>query len=192
MSLWLVRAGKYGEHESKFIEENKVYLTWDELAEEDMTDILDYEGIKQLVQQKYPGEPARKLGNWSGQIWAFVVAMKIGDWIVMPLKSKPKIAIGEIKSGYEFDKSVTGGYRHYRQIEWLNTDIPRTAFDQDLLYSFGAFLTVCQIKRNDAEQRVRSMAKKHGRHQRQYLSQYRNPTMCRTYFKRKRSLILNS
>ena len=26
MSLWLVRGGKYGEHESKFIEENKIFF----------------------------------------------------------------------------------------------------------------------------------------------------------------------
>jgi len=43
-------------------------------------------------------------------------------------------------------------------VKWLNTDIPRSNFDQDILYSFGAFLTVCEIKRNDAEARVRAMA----------------------------------
>ncbi|MGD9676010.1 MAG: restriction endonuclease, partial [Candidatus Bipolaricaulia bacterium] len=32
--------------------------------------------------------------------------------------------------------------------------VPRSAFGQDLLYSFGAFMTVCQISRNDAEARV--------------------------------------
>jgi restriction system protein len=36
--------------------------------------------------------------------------------------------------------------------------VPRSNFDQDILYSFGAFLTICQIKRNDAEKRVRAMA----------------------------------
>ncbi len=33
----------------------------------------------------------------------------------------------------------------------------------DLLYSFGAFLTFCQIKRNDAERRVRQMAQNNWR-----------------------------
>jgi restriction system protein len=32
-------------------------------------------------------------------------------------------------------------------------------FEQDLLYSFGSALAICQIKRNDAEKRVRSMEK---------------------------------
>lgn len=41
----------------------------------------------------------------------------------------------------------------------LAKDVLRSAFDQDLLYSFGALLTFCQIKRNDAERRVRQMTR---------------------------------
>jgi restriction system protein len=32
MTVWLVRAGKHGEFEQKFLQENKVYVTWDRLA----------------------------------------------------------------------------------------------------------------------------------------------------------------
>ena len=78
----------------------------------------------------------------------------------MPRKNTPKIAIGEILGPYKFDATADPLYRHYHEVKWLNTEIPRSAFDQDLLYSFGAFLTVCQIKRNDAEKRVRAMAQK--------------------------------
>ena len=39
--------------------------------------------------------------------------------------------------------------------------IPRTVFPQDLLYSFGAFMTICRIQRNDAEARVKAMAARH-------------------------------
>lgn len=157
MSLWLVRAGRYGEHESKFIDDNRAYLTWDNLPE-DMSAIPDYEGIKALLVSKYPAEGIRKVSNWSGQVWAFVLGLKTGDWVVMPRKNKPTIAIGEVKSPYKFDASGGGDYRHFREVKWLNTEVPRSAFDQDLLYSFGAFLTVCEIKRNDAEARVRAMA----------------------------------
>jgi len=31
MSLWLVRAGKSGEYERKFLTEGSIYLTWDGL-----------------------------------------------------------------------------------------------------------------------------------------------------------------
>lgn len=160
MALWLVRAGKYGEHEARFIDANRIYLTWETLTESDMSGLSDYEGIKQLMLLKHRGEPVRKIGNWSGQVWAFVIAMKPGDWVVMPSKSAATIAIGEVQGPYTFDASAEPMYRHSRQIKWLNTSIPRSAFDQDLLYSFGAFLTVCEIKRNEAEKRVRAMAQK--------------------------------
>ena len=44
--------------------------------------------------------------------------------------------------------------RHVRPVKWLRPDVPRTSFEQDLLYSFGAFMTVCNISRNDAVRRV--------------------------------------
>jgi len=157
MALWLTRAGSFGEHEAKFLQENRVYLTWQELSESDLSGAKDYQAVKTLLQQVYPNEKPRKLGNWTGQIWAFILGMKIGDWVVVPSKSSPTIAIGEIVGDYSYDKVGHGLYRHYRKVKWLNTSIPRSAFDQDILYSFGAFLTVCEIKRHDAESRVRAM-----------------------------------
>jgi restriction system protein len=37
--------------------------------------------------------------------------------------------------------------------------VPRDVFRQDLLYSFGAFMTVCEISRNDALPRVEAVLK---------------------------------
>jgi restriction system protein len=31
MAIWLIRAGSHGEYEQKFIQENRVYVTWDSL-----------------------------------------------------------------------------------------------------------------------------------------------------------------
>jgi restriction system protein len=41
----------------------------------------------------------------------------------------------------------------------MATDIARDAFDQDLLYSFGAFLTFGRVKRENAEPRILSAIK---------------------------------
>lgn len=159
MALWLVRAGSYGEHETRFLDDSRVYLTWEELSETDLSKAKDYDEIKKIVFNAYPNHPTRKLGNWSGQIWAFVLGMKIGDWLVVPSKKSSTIAIGVIESNYIFDPNAQSNYRHFHKVKWLNKSIPRSIIDQDILYSLGAFLTVCEIKRNDAEQRVRGMAK---------------------------------
>jgi len=31
MAVWLIRAGSHGEYEQKFLQENRVYVTWDKL-----------------------------------------------------------------------------------------------------------------------------------------------------------------
>ncbi|MGN6315888.1 restriction endonuclease [Trinickia sp.] len=160
MALWLVRAGKDGEHEQRFFDDGRVYLTWDALINTNLATAATYDDIRLLMQQHYPDEPAKRVANWSGQVWAFALGFSRGDWVVVPRKRSGTIAIGEIVGDYTFNVSADETYRHYRSVRWLATDVPRSAFDQDLLYSFGAFLTVCEIKRNDAEKRVRALGRK--------------------------------
>jgi predicted Mrr-cat superfamily restriction endonuclease len=71
------------------------------------------------------------------------------------LKTAPKIAIGEITGPCT---PTTDGHP-MRPVRWLKAEVPRDVFRQDLLYSFGAFMTVCEISRNDALQRVEAVIK---------------------------------
>ena len=158
MGLWLVRGGSHGEYEKRFLDEDRVYLTWSEgLQEHDLSGAHDHDAVRAVVEASYPGEPAKRIINWTGQIWAFVVPMKVGDWVVLPRKETALVAIGEITGPYEFDSKAVEPFRHRRAVKWLNKEVPRSVFGQDLLYSFGAFMTVCAITRNDAEKRVRAM-----------------------------------
>ncbi len=45
MALWLVRAGKYGEHEQKFLSSNRIYLTWEDLQGYDLSQAASYDEI---------------------------------------------------------------------------------------------------------------------------------------------------
>lgn len=158
MALWLNRAGSAGEYEKRFLDDQRIYLTWDDLRV-DLSSIADRESLRDVLREYYANAPEGRIIQNSGQIWAFVKRMEIGDWVVLPSKMKPAIHFGEITGGYTFDMNAADPFFHYRSVKWLETDVPRSRFDQDLLYSFGAFSTVCQIKRNNAEQRIREMAK---------------------------------
>ncbi|WP_188713385.1 restriction endonuclease, partial [Microbacterium sorbitolivorans] len=57
------------------------------------------------------------------------------------------------QSRYEY-LSETEGLRHVRRVTWDRHDVSRAAIKQDLLYSLGAFSTVCEIKRNDGAYRL--------------------------------------
>ena len=158
MALWLVRAGRHGEHEQRFLEEGRAYLSWSDLNH-DLSKIEDRDGLRSLLEETYPDAAKNKITNHLGQVWAFVTKIAVGDWIVLPSKQKSAIHLGKVKSGYTHNPTGENQYFHYMDVEWFAQDIPRSNFDQDLLYSFGAFMSICQIKRHDAEQRVQAMAK---------------------------------
>lgn len=157
MALWLTRAGRHGEFENRFLEDRRIYLTWNGLKC-DLSELKDKTELREVLREYYPTFGEKHVINNSGQIWQFAKVMEIGDWIVLPSKQKPAIRIGEITGDYVFDAEEKDPYFHHRDVKWLATDVPRSSFDQDLLYSFGAFMTICEIRRNNAEKRVRAMA----------------------------------
>lgn len=159
MALWKVQGGKHGEHENKFIEENKIYLTWNRLNH-DLSKLKERWQLRDLLKEVYPSFPRGHISNNTGQIWAFSHKMQTGDWVMMPRKGTSTVSIAEITGHYTFEKKAENPYFHSRPVKWIEHDIPRSSFDQDILYSLGAFMTVCEIKRNDAEKRIRHMAKR--------------------------------
>jgi restriction system protein len=154
MALWLVRAGEHGEQEQAALQHGVAVIGWNELR--DLSGIKTREELLQLLEQTYP-EKKKALPNWTGQIWAFLKRIEVNDLVVLPLKTQSAIAVGKVTGGYAYQTGLAPGVNHTRQVRWLRMDIPKTAFQQDLLYSFGAFMTVCQIKRNNAEARVHAI-----------------------------------
>lgn len=155
MTLWLVRGGRYGEQEAMALRENAAIIGWDALG--DMSAITDRSELTTLLATTYPDEGARTRSNWESQIWPFLRGFRASDLIVMPLKTRPSIMVGRIgPEGYRYRTDLPEDMRQTHAVSWRH-ELPRAAFDQDLLYSFGAFMTVCSVHRNDAESRVRAM-----------------------------------
>ena len=149
--LYLARAGRNGEDEDLVIENNLAIIDFRDVPS--LEGAATYAAVAKLVSDTFPDEKPRTRGNFTGQLWAFAGAIQEGDLIVLPRKLTSQIAIGRVGGPYEF-REVNSELRHTRPVQWLQTDIPRTTFEQDLLYSFGAFMTVCNIYRNDAARRV--------------------------------------
>jgi restriction system protein len=108
--------------------------------------------------ETYPNAKKGKIQNNGRQGMQFSQRMEVGDWVALPSKHNPTIHFGKITGNYKYDPKAENRFHHFRSVEWFAQDIPRDRFDQDILYSFGAFLTVCQIKRNNAEERIKEMA----------------------------------
>ena len=160
MALWLVRAGSAGEREEVALQSRVVTIggsRWNKLG--DLSSIQTKEELRSIYERTVPESKKNTASNDIGQIWTFVDRIKPDDFVVLPLKLRSGIAIGKITGPYQYKTDSPSEITHFRSVEWIKTDLPRTAFDQDLLYSFGAFMTVCQIQRNNAEERVRAIIK---------------------------------
>ena len=153
MTLWGVRSGKYGERESLALDQGLAVIGWEELP--NLTGLAQREELKALLLDNYPNEKPKTLSNWESQLWPFLAVMQAGEPIVMPLKQRSGFAIGRIGGDYHYVQ-IGGEYLHTRPVEWVK-EVPRSALAQDLQYSFGAFLTVFQVYRNDAESRVKAV-----------------------------------
>lgn len=143
------------EQEEGVLANNVVSIGWNDLP--DLSKIEAKEELEKLYIENYGAQKKFHLSNVIGQIWTFVKKINKGDLVALPLKRKSGIAIGEIIGDYQF-KEIQPNIKHIRKVKWIKT-FPRSSFDQDILYSLGAFLTVGRVRREDAEERVRGMLK---------------------------------
>lgn len=155
MALWLVRGGRHGENEERFFETGQVCLTWGKIEDQSLGGLKSFEEMRAFLLETYPGKSTAWISQNSAQFWSFVSRIQVGDLVITPRKGKSAIAIGTIKGPYKYDPSAPRSFRHIRPVQWHVLDAPRSGFEQDLLYSLGAYTTICEIKRNDAEARVR-------------------------------------
>lgn len=157
MKIWLIRAGSSGQFEQKFLDDGRVYVTWNQL-DSNLSELKERQELIDLLQLRDPDQKPKKLINHASQIWPFAHTIEKGDWVVLPSKSQPVIHVGKITGDYQFDANATNPFYHWRSIDWFAPEVPKSKFSQDLLYSFGAFLTICRIKRNNAVERIQAMA----------------------------------
>jgi restriction system protein len=157
VTLWVVKGGRAGEREDRFLDRSVVGIGWEELP--DLNGFGTREDLKAAYRSLFPGSSEGNVAVQVGQLWAFAHTMQPGDLVVVPLKRRGQIAIGRIKGPYRHAADLGADLSHVRDVEWLVRDLPRTAFEKDLLYSFGSAQTVSTASRNNAEQRVAAILK---------------------------------
>jgi len=151
MALWMVRAGRHGQQEDLALDQGLVAIGWDDMPDLSKPDTK--EELRAVCEELYPEEPVGRISNWLGQLWGFARGIEVGDLVALPLKSRPAVAVGKCTGPYEPRPEGPEGAKHVRSVKWLRKDVPRSEIGQDLLYSLGSLMTVCQVTRNDAEAR---------------------------------------
>lgn len=151
--LWIVRAGRGGERELDTISQGRLMLGFS--PSDDLSGLKDRNAIADHLRDKMPAAGEGRIKNFAAQLNQFANVIAIGDLVVLPRKLTNGIAIGEVTGPYEYVGE--GSYGHTRKVKWLKEAVPRDTFGQDLRHSFGAFMTVCEITRNNALGRVRAV-----------------------------------
>ena len=157
MTIWVARAGKYGEQEDRALKEERAFIGWSKLK--NLSELVTRAEIKKRFQEVYPNEELSWVQSSVGQLFTFSKCFKIGDLCALPLKKKKDgeeraIAFGKVSDDCEFTDDNSKYAGHSRRVEWICKPIPRSAFGQDIR-SFNCPLTVFSVGRNDAEKRKR-------------------------------------
>ena len=153
MSVWLCRAGRYGEHEARFLEENKIFYTFDEIG----VSLASFGSRRDLQEYFLAIAPATKENAarvYAGQGYVFCNEMNVGDWVITPSKTSPGLLrFAEVSGEYEFDGNAEDNYRHARSVKWF-AEMRREQFDQEIQSAFGALMTICKIKQEERIKRT--------------------------------------
>ena len=154
---WLIRAGKSGERDDFAIEGGLAGGGFHEVP--DLSDTRSRDQVREIVRRALPAASDGRITNFTGQLWALRSRVRPGDLAVLPLKTTSQVAVGVVTEGYKYRDDEISSRRHVVGVDWKRSDVPRTAVRQDLLYSLGAFMTVCEIKRNDGAWRLQQLLK---------------------------------
>jgi restriction system protein len=155
VTLWVVKGGRGGIREERFLSRSVIGIGWGELG--DLSRYPDRDTLKAAYRGAHPERSANHVNTQVAQLWAFAVRMQVGDIVVVPFLGQAEIAVAEIRGPYRWLADGDQDMPHVRDVTWQVTDMPRIAFDPDLLFSFGGSVTVCSVRRNDAERRVRAL-----------------------------------
>lgn len=150
--FWTIRAGRSGERTEWAFNNGVIGGGWHGIADLDQFSTKDE--LREYLKGVYEGSTNR-IANYTGQLWTMSKRIKVGDYMVLPVRSAAQIGIGRVTGPYRYVESESDPTKkHQIPVEWIKTDIPKSQIKQDLLYQLGSALTVFEIKNNDAPFRL--------------------------------------
>lgn len=152
MAVWTVKGGRRGEREERCLEHSVIGGGWEDIPS--LAEVASKDELAALCEESAPNWSPHTRSNYVAQLWSLRERMELGELVVLPLKTSGTIAVGRIDGPYSYRDDLGSDFKHARSVDWIATDVPRDAFDQDLLYSFGAFLTIGRVQREKAEARI--------------------------------------
>ena len=156
MTVWRVSPGSNNEYRDLFHDQNRIAISYG--FDEDLGTVESYDVLKVKLSEKNPDASPSSIGSSAGQLWTLAPNrkdtqdtqdMKAGDAVIMPFRKKIRtISIGKIIGDYKF--SSEDPY-HFREVQWVAQDIPRSAFSQKFLSALPPHKSVVRITDESAK-----------------------------------------
>lgn len=143
--MWVVRAGKKAVYYDKYLRDEKIYIPW-EGYNLDLSQFKTYGEFKELVIKEKGDNKQTSISNWTTQLFSFVREMRKDDYVLIPSEFSRTYCLAKITSEYGYDKSDDAGLCHSRKVKIIEKNIPRETFEQNIIYSLGAYRTIFHVK----------------------------------------------
>jgi len=156
MALWMLRGGRAGERERRMVEEAVVSVGWQELP--DLSALKDRDALDAEYRRVYPESRETRIASHVNQLLDFVSTAAEGDLVVMPLSSRPAVAVAEIAGDYAYRPDLGGGMAHVRPVKWLRSGLSRDYLPSSLLEAFESYATFFRVEVEEAEPLLRNLA----------------------------------
>ncbi|WP_400256138.1 hypothetical protein [Methanomethylophilus alvi] len=136
--VWLIRSGKQGEYELRFLQEEIIGLSitiGDQYSKPD-----DIKELCRSIKTIY-SENERSL--IASKVFTFTNRIRVGDYILMPSKKTGKICyVGVITSDYNYNPYSDISFT--RSVQWRGS-IEKSKFDQKTRNSMGSLLSIFHV-----------------------------------------------
>ena len=155
-AAWVIRGGRQGEREEFNLEHGLASMGWGGLP--DLREVPGPDEVREMIRRAYPDAKDRTVSTWAGQLSKLRSDVRVGDLVVMPLKTAALIALGTVTEQYWYDNDDPDpNWRHAVSVDWKRTDVPWAAVEEDLQSSLRAQQTIYRIGRNDGAWRLHQL-----------------------------------
>jgi restriction system protein len=135
--------------------EGFIAIGWDDI--DDLRAIgPDKDALKARLVESRPDAKPGAIPVWAGVLFRFAYELDVDDLVIHPHKPDSTLSFGRITGDYYYDAGAPV-HRHRRQVEWLESGIPRAQFSKTARYEVGSAVTLFRVK-NHADEFLRFLS----------------------------------
>ncbi len=147
--MWVIRAGKDGEADRIFMEQNLVVLSDSGLG--NLVNIQSSrDGFCKAYRKLHPDETRSGSAGIAGKFYRFAHEVRINDFVLYPCIKDKNVYFGRITSDYVFSGEGEPAFPHQRQVAWQGS-FAKSLLSVTAQREIGAARTFFQIKTHSAE-----------------------------------------